>query len=200
MSKAFASIVSNVNIGKVTSNTAGLLSKTTKKFDVSSLSKASGKLSKLNVPTNIVSKNSSPALKAGKKTSKQLASEVGQFASHPGARKQLSKVTSAMASNPKIAATGITATAAAGFVAYRMTEGATFEEAMGELAGAATGVVVSSASAVTKGVAGVAGEVGDKVLTQLLGEDYMRYVYGVGVVVALLLILKLKRLLGLVTG
>lgn len=184
---SIAKAISGINVAKVTTSASDILSQTTKKFDISSLSKTT---SKLNIPTKLVTKNSSTLLTTGKKTSAQLASELSGFASHPGASKQLKKVTSAMAANPKLAAAGITATAAAGYIAFQMANGATFEEAFENLVDAATDVVADAADSVT----GVAGDVIDKTLTKLLGENYMNYVYAVGVIFLVLFILKVKSL------
>ena len=184
---SIAKAISGINVAKVTTSASSLLSQTTKKFDISSLSKTT---SKLNIPTTFVKKNASTLLTTGKKTSAQLASEITGFASHPGASKQLKRVTSAMAANPKIAAAGITATAAAGYIAFQMANGATFEEAMGNLVDVVADVVDEVADTVTD----VAGDVIDKTLTKLLGENYMNYVYAVGVVFLVLFLLKVKSL------
>lgn len=185
MSKALSNIVSSINIGKVSSSTTDLISNSTKKFDASSISKNAN----ISLPTNLVSRNSSTVLTSGKKTSKEFAAEVGEFASHPGASSRLNQVTKAMASNPKLAAAGITTTAAAGFVAFRMAQGATFDEAFGELTEGVKDVVVDTAGF----AGGVVGGATDEILKNLLGENYIRYFYGLGIVFVIMILLKIRR-------
>lgn len=117
-------------------------------------------------------------LKSSKKSSKQMVASMNEFASHPGAKGKLSQVAGAMKRNPKIAATGITSTAAAGYVAFRMAEGATFAEAFDELTDVAGDIMEKVADTAVSVVGGTS----DKLLTSLLGENYKMYLYAAGAV------------------
>lgn len=181
-SSAVADAASNINFGKVTNSTLDTATSAAKKVDF-------GQIANSTFSAATSGKTFKKISKMGKKSGKELVSEINGFASHPGMRSKLGKVTSAMANNPKIAAAGITAAAAAGYVAFRMAEGATFEEALGELVDAATTV----ATKVVSSAAGVGGGVLNETLEKMFGENYMMYVKALGVLWVLLMLLKLKK-------
>lgn len=182
MSRSVGKIVSNVNIAKITSSASSAATAASKKVDMSSVLKKTKKA----IPRGRVFKNAS-VLKSGKKTSKQMLDSMNDFASHPGAKGKLSQVAGAMKRNPKIAAAGITSTAAAGYVAFRMSEGASFAEAFDELADYAGDIVEKAA--------GVAGGVTDGLLESFLGENYKMYLYAAVAVWVIFMLFKIKKVL-----
>lgn len=184
MSKAASKLVSNINISKITSSVADAAKSGIKNIDPSSFLKKAKNM----VPSTTVFKKVS-VLKASKKTSKEMAGSINEFASHPGARSKLGQVTSVMSRNPKIAAAGITATAAAGYVAFRMAEGSTFAEAFDELVDVAGDIVEKIGDTAMD----VVGNTTNKLFSSLLGENYKMYLYGAALVWVILMILKLKR-------
>lgn len=189
MSRSAARVVSNINAGKIASSAAEAAKSAAaalKKIDASSIAKNARKVS----PGPGVFKRLS-VLKATKKTSKEMVGSINDFASHPGARGKLSQVASAMKRNPKIAAAGITATAAAGYVAFRMGEGATFAEAIDELADAASDAVEKIAET----AADAAVSSSDKLLRTMFGENYKMYLYAAGLVWVLIMVFKIKNLI-----
>lgn len=186
MSRAVGNLVSNVNVAKITSSAASAAKAAAKNVDMSSVLKKA----KNAIPSTTVFKKAS-VLKSGKKTSKQMVASMNEFASHPGAKGKLSQVAGAMKRNPKIAAAGITSTAAAGYVAFRMAEGATFAEAFDELTDVAGDIVKKVADTAVSVVGGTT----DKLLTSLLGENYKMYLYAAGAVWVIIMLFKIKRLL-----
>ena len=188
-SLGFSRSLSKVNAGKISSSAFKVAESSVaalKKIDTSSLVKGAKKASS---GTTVFKKLD--VSKATKKSSKEMTSSINEFASHPGARGKLSQVASAMKRNPKIAAAGITTTAAAGYVAFRMGEGATFAEAIDELVDAATDVAEKAVDAATDVAVGSS----DKLLTAMFGENYKMYLYAAGLVWVLIMVFKIKNLL-----
>ena len=186
MSRAASNVVSNLNIAKTTSTAASAAKAAVKNVDMSSALKKA----KNAVPNTTVFKKAS-VLKSGKKTSKEMVAGMNEFASHPGAKSKLSQVAGAMKRNPKIAAAGITSTAAAGYVAFRMAEGASFAEAFDELTDFAGDVVEKAAETAVSVVGGTT----DKLLESLLGENYKMYLYAAGAVWVIIMLFNIKKLL-----
>lgn len=186
MSRAATNLVTNLNIAKITSSAASAAKAAAKNVDMSSALKKA----KNAVPTSTVYKRAS-VLKSSGKTSKQMVASMNEFASHPGAKSKLSQVAGAMKRNPKIAAAGITSTPAAGFIAFRMAEGASFAEAFDELTDYAGDVVEKAGEAAVSVVGGTT----DKLLESLLGENYKMYLYAVGAVCVIIMLFKIKKLL-----
>ena len=188
MSRAAANVVSGLNLAKISSSVADAAKSATKAIDPSSILKNAKNV----VPTtSVLTKfKKVSVLKASKKTSKEMVTSMNEFASHPGAKGKLSQVASAMKRNPKIAAAGITTTAAAGYVAFRMGEGATFAEAFDELIDVSGDIVDKIADTAVSAV----GSGSDKLLTSLLGENYKLYLYAAGAIWVIIMLFKMKRL------
>ena len=183
--KKLTGLVTDLNFGKVTS----AITTSTKNLDVSDITSALKKTT-----TNLVDSTAS----ATKKTASDVASSLKKFEGFPGAQARLSQVTTAMAKHPKISAVGITGLAAAGYVAYLMGEGATFEEAIGELADLVEDVAEDIVeTAVDKATSAITGTTGI-LLEGIFGENYMYYVYGGGSIFLLIVIMRIVAMVKMV--
>lgn len=184
MSKLFSSLA-DINFSKITSGIADSSSTTIKKVDLSSFTTTLKK-------TDLTS--------AGDVTSSvtkkvDIGDSLKKFETFPGAASNLSRVSSFVAKNPKLAAAGISGLAAAGYVAFLMADGATFEEATEKLKGLVGDGIEAAVDTTADVFGGIAGSAVDGALTGLLGENYMYYVYAIAVVMVMVMMLKLRKLL-----
>lgn len=180
-------LVTDLNLSKITS----AVTTSTKTLDVSDITSALKKTT-----TNLVDSSTT----AAKQTAADVASSLKKFEGFPGAQARLGQVTTAMAKHPKIAAVGITGLAAAGYVAYLMGEGATFDEAMNELVDLVTDVAEDVAETVVDKATGAITGTLSILLEGIFGENYMYYVYGGGSIVLLVVILRIIAMIKMVRG
>jgi len=94
-----------------------------------------------------------------------------------------------MAKNPKLAALGITTLSAAGYIAFQMASGKTFEEATADLLDLVETAVSNTVEVIASPITDVAGGIIDAFMKGLFGENYLTYVKGTALAVLIMFIL-----------
>lgn len=162
------------------SKTTSAVTTTTKKIDVDSFADA------FKATSTKAAKNVDDGIDA----SSDVASSLKKFESQPGASAVLSRTAKVMANNPKLAALGVTTLAASGYIAFQMSQGLTFEEAVDKLVDVVGDTVEDATSKVADATTGTALVIVDSFLKGLLGENYLTYVKGVGILFVLFVLLR----------
>jgi len=118
-----------------------------------------------------------------------LASSLKKFETQSGASAVLSKTAAVMAKNPKMTVLGISALSAAGYVAFQMANGKTFDEAMGELLEIVEDAVEDVVEVAAGGTTDIVFGIVDAFMRGLFGDDYLTYVKGAAISVLVVFIL-----------
>ena len=124
-----------------------------------------------------------------------LASSLKKFETFPGAASNLSRVSTFISKNPKLAASGISGLAAAGYVAFLMSNGLSFDDSLQKLGDLIEDTIEDVVDTTTDIVGGGASAVLTGFLKGIFGENYMYYMYVFGVIFFMMIILKLRRML-----
>jgi len=182
----FTSALSNLNFSSIT-----------KKIDLTSLTSVTKKADFTDFATSLkkVDVDASSFTTAAKQTDNvadsagDLASTLKKFEAQPGATAVLSKTAAVMSKNPKLTALGISTLSAAGYIAFQMASGKTFEEATQDLLNLVEEAVESTVDAVAGPLTDVVGGVIDAFMKGLFGENYLTYVKGSAIAVLIMIIL-----------
>ena len=118
-----------------------------------------------------------------------IASKLKKFESQPGASAVLSKTAAVMAKNPKLTVLGISTLSAAGYIAFQMTQGKTFDEAVGDLLEIVEEAVETTVETVAGSTTDVVTGILDAFMKGLFGEDYLTYVKGSAIALIVMIIL-----------
>jgi len=178
--------LSNINFSSIAKKTdLSSLTSVTKKADFGDFATS---LKKVDVDTSSFStaakKTDDVAGSAG-----DVASSLKRFETQPGATAVLSKTAAVMAKNPKLTALGITTLSAAGYIAFQMSQGKTFDEAFEDLLSVVEDAVEKTVEVVAGSTADVAVGIIDAFMKGIFGENYLTYVKGSAIVLILMFIL-----------
>ena len=122
-------------------------------------------------------------------SSGDIASKLKKFEGQAGATAVLSKTAAVMAKNPKLTVLGISTLSAAGYVAFQMANGKTFDEAVGDLLEIVEDTVENTVEAVAGSTTDVVSGILDAFMKGLFGENYMTYVKGSAISLLVMVIL-----------
>ena len=118
-----------------------------------------------------------------------IASGLKKFEGQAGATAVLSKTAAVMAKNPKLSVLGISTLSAAGYIAFQMAQGKTFDEAVGDLLEIVEDTVENTVEAVAGSTTDVVSGILDAFMKGLFGENYMTYVKGSAISLLVMVIL-----------
>lgn len=139
--------------------------------------------------TTKITKNADEAVEVASDVSGGIASKLKKFESQPGASAVLSKTAAVMAKNPKLTVLGISTLSAAGYIAFQMTQGKTFDEAVGDLLEIVEEAVETTVETVAGSTTDVVSGILDAFMKGLFGEDYLTYVKGSAIALIVMIIL-----------
>lgn len=139
--------------------------------------------------TTKITKNADEAVEVASDVSGGIASKLKKFESQPGASAVLSKTAAVMAKNPKLTVLGISTLSAAGYIAFQMTQGKTFDEAVGDLLEIVEEAVETTVETVAGSTTDVVTGILDAFMKGLFGEDYLTYVKGSAIALIVMIIL-----------
>lgn len=139
--------------------------------------------------TTKITKNADEAVEVASDVSGGIASKLKKFESQAGASAVLSKTAAVMAKNPKLTVLGISTLSAAGYIAFQMTQGKTFDEAVGDLLEIVEEAVETTVETVAGSTTDVVTGILDAFMKGLFGEDYLTYVKGSAIALIVMIIL-----------
>ena len=139
--------------------------------------------------TTKITKNADEAVEVSTQVSGGIASKLKKFETQPGAAALLSKTAAVMSKNPKLTVLGISTLAASGFVAFQMSQGRTFDEAIGDLLDVVEDAVEDTVEFAAGSTVDVVSGILDAFMKGLFGEDYLTYVKGSAIALLVMIIL-----------